>query len=87
MVSPAAGRVTERANAKFPLLCPVCREREAILRYSKKDTPYIVCPCGIRAFIWADRARLLILKRVKDYADAKKHRKLEEYKISQKEGM
>ena len=86
MVNPAAGGVSERATAKFPLLCPVCREREAVLRYSKKDTPYIVCPCGIRAFIWAAGAKLLILKRVKDYADAKKRRKLEEYKISQLEG-
>ena len=75
-----------RAKAKWPLLCPVCRERVALLRYSKKDTPYVVCPCGIRLFVWSTGVERLILKRVQDYSRAKKQGKFEQYKISQMKG-
>ena len=93
MVSQLAGSATRqsgspegRANAKWPLLCPVCRERVALLRYSKKDTPYVVCPCGVRIFVWSTGVEGLILKRVQDYSRAKTQRKFEEYKKSQMEG-
>lgn len=93
MVSQLAGSTTKRggspegrAKAKWPLLCPVCRERVALLRYSKKDTPYVVCPCGVRIFIWSTGVEGLILKRVQDYSRAKKQGKFEQYKISQMKG-
>lgn len=73
----------ERANVKLALLCPVCRSREALLRYSRKDSPYIVCDCGIRMFIWDTEAKQLMLKRVSDYKNAKSNGRLEEYKKSQ----
>ena len=73
----------ERANIKLPLLCPICRTREALLRYSRKDTAYMVCPCGIRIFVWDAEAEDLLIQRVKDYKDAKTKGRLDEYKKSQ----
>lgn len=73
----------EQANVKLSLLCPVCRSRQALLRYSRKDTAYIVCACGVRIFTWQPEAEDLMLKRVKDYKDAKTKGRLEEYKKSQ----
>ena len=75
----------ERAKVKLPLLCPVCRNREALLRYSRRDTAYVVCTCGVRIFVWDTEAEDLILKRVKDYDDAKTKGMLEEYRQSQME--
>lgn len=75
----------ERAKVKLPLLCPVCRNREALLRYSRRDTAYVVCTCGVRIFVWDTEAEDLILKRVKDYDDAKTRGMLEEYRQSQME--
>ena len=74
----------ERVSVKLPLLCPVCRTREALLRYSRKDTAYMVCTCGVRIFVWGAEAEDLLLKRIKDYKDAKAKGRLEEYKKSQK---
>lgn len=68
---------------KLALLCPICRSREALVRYSRKDTAYVVCPCGVRIFVWDAEAEDLILKRVKDYKDAKTKGRLEEYRESQ----
>lgn len=77
------GDSEERAKVKLLLLCPVCRNREALLRYSRRDTAYVVCTCGIRIFVWDTEAEDLILKRVKDYNDAKTKGMLEEYRKSQ----
>ena len=76
----------ERAKVKLPLLCPICRKREALLRYSRRDTAYVVCSCGIRIFVWDIEAEDLILKRVKDYNNAKTKGTLEEYRKSQMAG-
>ncbi|MBA7608609.1 hypothetical protein ES703_15788 [subsurface metagenome] len=46
------GDSEEHAKVKLPLLCPVCRNREALLRYSRRDTAYVVCSCGVRIFVW-----------------------------------
>lgn len=73
----------ERAKVKLPLLCPVCRNREALLRYSRRDTAYVVCTCGVRIFVWDTEAEDLILKRVKDYQDVRSNGTLEQYKKSQ----
>jgi len=78
-----SGNPEERAKVKLPLLCPVCRNREALLRYSRKDTAYVVCTCGIRIFIWDTEAEDLMLKRVKDYQDVRSNGTLEQYKKSQ----
>ena len=75
----------ERAKMKLPLLCPVCRNKEALLRYSRKDTAYVVCNCGVRIFIWDTEAEDLMLKRVKDYQDVRSNGTLEQYKKSQLE--
>jgi DNA-directed RNA polymerase subunit RPC12/RpoP len=73
----------ERASVKLALLCPVCRSRKAVLRYSRKDTAYVVCSCGVRIFVWDTEAEGLMLKRVKAYEDAKTEGRLEKYKKSQ----
>lgn len=75
----------ERAKMKLPLLCPICRDREALLRYSRRDTAYVVCTCGVRIFVWDAEAERLMLRRVKDYNDAKTRGVLEEYRKSQME--
>ncbi len=80
------GDSEERAKVKLPLLCPVCRNREALLRYSRRDTAYVVCSCGTRIFVWDIEAEDLILKRVKDYNNAKTKGTLEEYRKSQMVG-
>ncbi len=77
------GNSEERAKVKLLLLCPVCRNREALLRYSRRDTAYVVCTCGVRIFIWDTEAEDLMLKRVKDYQDVRSNGKLEQYKKSQ----
>ena len=78
-----SGDSEERAKVKLPLLCPVCRNRDAFLRYSRKDTAYVVCTCGVRIFIWDTEAEDLMLKRVKDYQDVRSNGTLEQYKKSQ----
>ena len=74
----------ERAKVRAPLLCPICRNREATLRYSRKDAPYITCSCGVRIFIWDQETEELVIKRVKDYCDHEEKGMLEQYKESQK---
>ena len=73
----------ERAKVRLPLLCPVCQTGEAILKYSRIDSAYVVCNCGIRIFIWGTEAEEIILKRVSDYKKAKTNGNLEEYIKSQ----
>ena len=73
----------ERAQVRLSLLCPICRNREALLRYSRRDTGYVVCSCGVRFFIWDTEAEDLMLKRVQDYGDAKTSGKLDEYRKAQ----
>jgi hypothetical protein len=78
-----SGNSEERAKVKLLLLCPICRNREALLRYSRRDTAYVVCTCGVRIFIWDTEAEDLMLKRVKDYQDVRSNGTLEQYKKSQ----
>lgn len=73
----------ERAKVKAPLLCPICRNRETTLRYSRKDAPYVTCSCGVRIFVWDQEAEELLLKRVKDYLNYKDKGTIKQYKESQ----
>ena len=74
----------ERYKVRAPLLCPICRNREATVRYSRKDSPYITCSCGVRIFVWDQEAEELLMQRVKDYYDHKDKGTLDQYKESQK---
>ena len=59
-----AEMVTTDTNNVPTVSCWLCDEPVEV-RFSKKDKPYIVCPCGIQVFVRYKRAEELLAQKVR----------------------